>query len=297
MMSSGTPAITALGILFVIANGLALGMSLKVGEILADFFKNWKFALRVLVTNFVVLPALIIGLAAIIDVPADIKIGYCIVALAAGAPFAPLLTRLAKGDVVTSTMLFLALVVGTLVVVPLALPPTVTAVAPSIKQVGAWSVAWPLLVFLAAPILLGCVVRLRYSHVAEEGAKPVQIIAIGALLLYFNVFVVTYLHLFATAWGSGTYGAAFGVPIFGLLFAGIGSRLWRESRGRRHAVAITTAQRSISGAIIVTVFNYPQPNANVSVTIINSIGIAILLILSLEWGRASSGRDVSTTAT
>ena len=174
MNSSGTPIITAFGILFVIANALSLGMSLKVGEILADFFKNWQFALRVLIINFVVLPALIIGFAAIVDIPPDIKIGYCIVALAAGAPFAPLLTRLAKGDVVTSTMLFLALVVGTLIVVPLALPPTVAAVVPGINHVSGWSVAWPLLVFLAAPIFLGCLMRVRYSHVAEEAAKPVS---------------------------------------------------------------------------------------------------------------------------
>jgi BASS family bile acid:Na+ symporter len=56
---------------------------------------------------------------------------------------------------------------------------------------------------------------------------------------------------------------------------------------------ITTTQRSISGAIVVTLFNYPQPDANVAVTIINTIGITILLLLSLEWGRESARKPSS----
>lgn len=58
---------------------------------------------------------------------------------------------------------------------------------------------------------------------------------------------------------------------------------------------ITTAQRSITAGIIVTVFNYTQPLANVSVTIINTIGIAILLILAIEWARAQVRRSSPAT--
>ena len=105
--------------------------------------------------NFVILSGLIIGFAAVVHIPADIKIGYCIVALAAGAPFAPMLTRLAKGGVEMSTTLFLALIVGTLIVVPLALPPTVTAVVPSVPKVPIWHVAWPLLLFILVPLSVG----------------------------------------------------------------------------------------------------------------------------------------------
>src|SRR6516225_3404887 len=144
-MSTTQVMITAFGLLFVIGNSLGLGMNLPIGQMLAEFFRHWQFAARVLLINFVILPGLIIGFAALVHIPADIKIGYCIVALAAGAPFAPMLTRLAKGSVEMSTTLFLALIVGTLIVVPLALPPTVTALVPSVPKVPIWHVAWPLL--------------------------------------------------------------------------------------------------------------------------------------------------------
>jgi BASS family bile acid:Na+ symporter len=282
--SSVNTIITAFGMLFVIANALALGMRVHIGKVLADFVRGWRLAVVVLVLNFVVLPALIIGFAAVVDIPAEIKIGYCIVALAAGAPFAPLLTRLAHGDVAMSTTLFVALVAGTVIVVPAALSPLVSIVVPSVGFIPVWQVAWPLLAFLAAPLALGCVVRLRYPRFAARTAKGLNLVSIAALLLYVNVFITAYWSLFVQAWGSGAYVAAIAVPLLGILFGSlIALRRWAT----RRASVITTAQRSISGAIVVTVFAYPQPLANVSVTIINTTGIVVLLVLSLEWGRRS----------
>ena len=297
-MSTTQIMITAFGLLFVIGNSLGLGMNLPIGQMLAEFFRQWQLAARVLLINFVILPGLIIGFAALVHIPADIKIGYCIVALAAGAPFAPMLTRLAKGDVAASTTLFVVLIVGTIIVVPLALSPTVSALVTTIPRIPIWSVAWPLLVSVLLPVAIGCVLRLRYPA-AAGGERPIQLISLTCLLLYANVFIVSNWHSFVSAWGSGTYGAAVAVPILGIV---LGSLISRKSVGARRASVITTAQRSISGAIVVTIFNYPQPLANVAVTIINTIGITILVVLSLEWGRGSApttphtGPPRSTTA-
>jgi bile acid:Na+ symporter, BASS family len=275
--------IKAFGLLFVIGNSLGLGLRLQVGHMLAEHLRHWQLAVRVLLINFVILPGLIIGYAAIVDIPADIKIGYCIVALAAGAPFAPMLTGLAKGDVQLSTTLFVVLTVGTVVVVPLALSPLVSAVVSGVSRIGVWDMAWPLLVFILLPLLIGCLLRLRYP-VTEHGERPLQLISLTCLLLYANVFIVSNWSSFESAWGTGTYAAAVAVPILGIA---LGSLISRTNVGARHASMITTAQRSIGGAIVVTLFNYPQPDANVAVTIINTIGITILVLLSLEWGRGS----------
>ena len=275
--------ITAFGLLFVMGNSLGLGLRLQVGHMLVEHFRHWQLAARVLLINFVILPALIIGYAAIVHIPADIKIGYCIVALAAGAPFAPMLTGLAKGDVPLSTTLFVVLTVGTVVVVPFALSPAVSAVAPEVHRIPIWDMAWPLLVFLLLPLLIGCLLRLRYPA-AEHGERPLQLISLTCLLLYANVFIVSNWNSFVSAWGTGTYIAAVAVPILGIA---LGRLISRTNVGARRASVITTTQRSISGAIVVTIFAYPQPQANVAVTIINTIGITILLVLSLEWGRQS----------
>lgn len=275
--------ITAFGILFVMTNAFLLGLRIQVGENLRHFFVHWKLAARVLLINFVLLPLLTLGITALVNLPADVKIGFCIAALAAGAPFAPLLTRLAKGDTTLSTMLFVVLVLATVIVVPLVLSPVVTAIVPGIKHIPIWSVLWPFLLFLLVPLALGCLLRLRYSEHAQRVIRPLTIVEITSLLLYINVFITAYLHLFGRASGVVTYVTALVVPIVGIILGGLISRNDTEAR---HATTITTAQRSVGGAILVTIFNYPQPLANVAVTIINTIGIVILLILSLEWGRA-----------
>ena len=201
-MSNTQIMITAFGLLFVIGNSLGLGLTLQIGRMLAEFFRHWRLAARVLLINFVILPGLIIGFAALVHIPADIKIGYCIVALAAGAPFAPMLTRLAKGDVAMSTTLFVVLIVGTIVVVPLALSPTVSALVPAVPRIPIWSVAWPLLVFVLLPMAIGCVLRLRYPA-AQGGERAIQLISLTCLLLYANVFIVSNWNSFVSAWGAG----------------------------------------------------------------------------------------------
>jgi bile acid:Na+ symporter, BASS family len=274
--------INSLGLLFAILNSFTLGLRIPVGRVVGHFFQHWQLAVRVLVINFVVLPALVIGFAAIAPMTPDIKIGYCIVALAAGAPFAPAITRLAKGDVAMSTALFLVMVVATVIVVPLVLPLAVSAVAPGVAHVGAWRLAWPLLAFVVAPVLLGCLVRLRYADVVAGWARPLLIVQLVALVLYVNLFIYAFSDLFKGVWW-GAYAAAFAVPVLGIAF---GSAISPRTRATRHASVITTAQRSITGAIVVTIFGYTQPLANVSVTVINTIGILLLLILAVEWRRA-----------
>jgi hypothetical protein len=71
-VNSNQTIITAFGMTFVIGNALSLGMNLKVGDIVAGFFKEWAFAIRVLFINFVLLAGLIIGFAAIVHIPQDI---------------------------------------------------------------------------------------------------------------------------------------------------------------------------------------------------------------------------------
>ena len=276
--------INAFGLLFAITNSFTLGLRLQVGQILERFFQHRQLAVMVLVINFVILPALIIGFAAIAPMNPDIKIGYCIVALAAGAPFAPAITRLARGDTAMSTSLFVAMVVVTVIVVPLVLPLAVSAVAPGVPYVGAWDLAWPLLAFVIAPLLIGCLMRLRYEEVVSSWARPLLIVQLVALVLYVNLFIYAFSDLFKAVWW-GAYAAAVVVPVLGIAFGGV---LSLRNGATRSASIITTAQRSITGAIIVTIFNYTQPLANVSVTVINTIGIIILLVLALEWRRTQA---------
>ncbi len=103
--------INGFGVLFVILNSFGLGLRLPVGKLLADAAAQWKIAVWALVINFVIIPLLFIGYLLTIasSIPGEIKVGFCVAALCAGMPFAPLLARLAKADVSTATILLVVL--------------------------------------------------------------------------------------------------------------------------------------------------------------------------------------------
>ena len=67
--------IIAFGLLFVSTNSLGLGLRVQVGQLLAHFFQHWKLAVWVLLINFVLLPALIIGFAALVPSPQTSRSG------------------------------------------------------------------------------------------------------------------------------------------------------------------------------------------------------------------------------
>ena len=114
--SNQSVLIDGFGVLFVILNSFGLGLRLSVGKLLADAFADWKIAVSALAINFVVIPLVFIGyLLTIADsIPGEIKVGFCVAALCAGMPFAPILARLAKADVGVATTLLVVLTVATL---------------------------------------------------------------------------------------------------------------------------------------------------------------------------------------
>jgi bile acid:Na+ symporter, BASS family len=103
--------------------------------------------------------------------------------------------------------------------------------------------------------------------------------------------VLAFTSLFRDVWWE-EYVAAIAVPILGIA---LGSVIIMKDAATR-ASLITTAQRSITGAIIVTILNYTQPLANVSVAVVNTIGFVFLLILAIEWGMARARKKSTSGA-
>ena len=128
--TSQSVLINGFGVLFVILNSFGLGLRLEVGKLLAEAYSHWKIAVWALVVNLVIIPLVFIGylLTVASSVPDEIKVGFCVAALCAGMPFAPLLARLAKADVSISTTLLVVLTAGTIIALPLGLPLAIDAV-------------------------------------------------------------------------------------------------------------------------------------------------------------------------
>jgi BASS family bile acid:Na+ symporter len=287
---SETILINGFGVLFVVFNALSLGLRLPVGKLLTQAFDHWKILALALVVNFVIIPLLFIGyLLTIADsIPGQIKVGFCISALSAGMPFAPILAQLAKANVSVATTMLVVLTLGTVVALPVGLPFAIDAVDSQLKT-SAWDVAWPLLLFLLLPVALGCGFRIWWADLTPPLEQWCVRIAILSLLLNLNFTLYAYWSLFVKTWGTESYIAALAGPFIGL---GCGyllvSRLRVTDVGIRHAAETTTAVRNIAPMLLMMIFPFVSyPLVTVSITILNSVGLVIVLVFVLMWRRAA----------
>ena len=172
--SSQTVLINGFGVLFVILNSFGLGLRLSVGKLLAQAFAHWKIALCAVVINLVIIPLVLIGYLlarARSSFQEEIKVGFCVAALSGGyASSAPLLARLAKADASIATTLLVVLTAATIIALPIGLPLAIDAVDAHLKT-SVWDVAWPLLLFLLLPAILGCCFRLWWPDLTPPLAR------------------------------------------------------------------------------------------------------------------------------
>lgn len=288
--SSESILINGFGVLFVILNSFGLGLRLSIGKLLAQAVAHWKIAVWALVINFVVIPALFIGylLTVASSIPDEIKAGFCIAALCAGMPFAPVLAKLARADVGIATTLLVVLTVATIVALPVGLPLAIDAVDVQLST-SSWDIAWPLLLFLLLPMVLGCGFRLWWPDLTPQLARWAVRVAILCLLFNLNFTLAAYWSQFVQTWGTESYIAAFAGPFIGL---GCGYLLVSVLRVKdvriRHATETTTAVRNIAPMLLMMIFPFgADPLITVSITILNTVGLVIVLLFVLMWRRAA----------
>ena len=151
-------------------------------------------------------------------------------------------------------------------------------------------VAWPLLLFLLLPLILGCGFRVWWPDLTPPLAQWAVRFAILCLLFNLNFTLVAYWDLFVETWGTESYIAALAGPFIGL---GCGYLLVSSLRvkdvGIRHAAEATTAVRNIAPMLLMMIYPFAaDPLVTVSITILNTIGIVTVLLFVLMWRRASA---------
>jgi BASS family bile acid:Na+ symporter len=271
-----TTLIAVFGLVFVVGSMLAMGFSLTPKTIVQPL-RNVRLVILALLSNFVIVPAIIIGLSSIVPLNGDIKIGMYILALAAGAPFVPKLTQFAKGNIAFGVGVMTLLMVVTVIVLPTVLPLIVPGV-----RVDPWAVAQPLIFLMLIPLGIGLLVKSRYEQLAEHAAailnRVTSVSIIILLFLFFGAFWDQIISTFETG--------AIWFSIFFVVFALIvGYSLGGRDPGTRRVLGIATAQRNIAAGILTAATNFgDRPLVGVTVILVSLVSLIILMIAAGEWG-------------
>ena len=263
--------------IFVASTMLNVGLTQRLSDI-TEHLKNWSFVLKMLVANFILAPLVMI--VALYFAPFDpaLKAGLLIFSLCAGAPFLIKLTQTAKHDVALGTAVMMLLMLVTVVYTPIVLPLVLSGIS-----VDAWAIARSLLLQLLLPIAVGMLVVQFLPGFAKTVQPWVGWLGNIAMYVLVGATLIGYFPNMIAIVGTGAIlvGLAFVAAAFGIGYlAGAGKDHLEDVGG------LGTAQRNTAAGVIIAVQNFSDhPNVLVMITLANTLGIVMLLLIAKALSR------------
>jgi BASS family bile acid:Na+ symporter len=261
---------------FVIFTMLNVGLTQKLSVIIAHL-KNFPFVLRMLIANFIVAPLLMVIALKLTSFDPALEAGLLVFSLCAGAPFLIKLTEAADQNVALGAAVMMLLMVGTVIYLPIVLPLFLSGVT-----VDAWDVAKSLLLQMILPIAVG-MLTVQFLPVFTKRVQP-WIGWVGNITLYIVIAatLIGYLPNMLEIFGTGAIlvGLAFVAAAFGI------GRLAGKGQDHLEDVGeLGTAQRNTAAGLIIAAQNFRDPNVLVMLTLANTLGIVMLLLIARALSR------------
>ena len=259
---------------FVFLTMFNVGLTQKPNKVIA-YFRDRKFGIRMLVANFMLAPLLMWVMLQLFPVHPYLRLGLTIFSVCAGAPFLIKLTQESRHDMALGASTMMMLVLATVIVVPLLLPLIVSQI-----EIDSGLIAWTLLKQLIFPIALGWLL-VKVLPSAMSSIQPwVAKIGNWSLYILLACTLVGYLPALDDIVGQGAIliGLAFVLGAFGIGYI-LGGR--NDKDHLQDIGALATAQRNTAASMIIANQNFSgHPEVLVIITIANTLGIIVLLVLA-----------------
>lgn len=255
-------------LVFVISSMLNVGLTQKPAK-LVRHLHNRAFLLRMLLLNFIVVPALMISLTQILPLEPIYAAGLVIFSLAAGAPFLIKLTSVSQSDIALGATVLLVLMITSVVVMPAVLPLVLEGVT-----VDVWAIVEALVVQMLLPLVAG----MMLLQVAEPFVSVIQpwVARLSNIALYVMVIAIVlgYLPSMADIELWKALGAGMLVLLLALFLG------WTMGDGHGHLMEVGglgTAQRNTAASLIVAQGSFDDPRVLVVIVLLNTFGVIMLI--------------------
>jgi BASS family bile acid:Na+ symporter len=256
---------------FVLSSMLSMGLGLTLGEI-ATPLRSVRRVVMSLLANFVLVPLVALGLAALLRLDEPFGIGLLLLGSAAGAPFLPKLTQLAKGNLAFAVGLMVLLMVITVGFLPLVLPLLLSGVS-----VDSAKIARSLFLLMLLPLAAALVVKARFPAAAARTRPILDRISNLSLILFTLLLITVNVNNVLAVFGTRAILAGL---LFIIISFGIGWLLGGPEPDARRVLALGTAQRNIAAALVVAAQSFEDPKVVVMVIVVAIVGLLILMPLS-----------------
>ncbi|HEV3091741.1 MAG TPA: bile acid:sodium symporter [Candidatus Cybelea sp.] len=241
---------------------LTFGAGLQVDRgHLKETLRNTSLLVRVLLANFVVVPALGVLLARLFALPDAIATGFLLMAIAPGVPLVLSQVRKRGGSLGLAVEMAIVLPLISIVTVPLYATFVLPAGAGIDLPFGRFLTT--MLLFQLLPLLLGMLVGERAPAFAERLGRPLQLVFLLSALAVVVVLAPMVAHSVAEIYGSHAMWATLCLVLLSL---GTGWLLGGPERSTRRILAIGTGLRNIGLCSLIATTNFQ--NAEVTAAVI-----------------------------
>jgi bile acid:Na+ symporter, BASS family len=262
--------------IFVISTMLNVGLTQRLSDI-TGHLKNYPFVLKMLLANFVLAPLVMILVLTFTSFDPALRDGLLIFALCAGAPFLIKLIQTAEHDVALGAAVMILLIAATVIYVPIVLPMVMYGVA-----VDGWAIAKTLFLQMLLPIVVGMLAVQFLPNLAKKIQPWVGILGNITLYVLVAATLIGYFPNMISIVGTGAIlvGLAFVAAAFGIGYLMGGGKDHLEDVG-----GLGTAQRNTAAGVIIATQNFDDPNVLVMLTLANTLGIVMLLLIAKRLSR------------
>jgi BASS family bile acid:Na+ symporter len=271
--------------LFTITSMLAVGMSLTVKQIV-DPLRNLRLVIVMLAASFVLVPLWAILLTLVIPMGDEQNTALILLGACAGGPFIPLLVQMAKGRLPLGVGEMVLLLVVTIFYVPLFLPLMLPYV-----HVDAVAIARDLTLFMLLPLILGLLVKWRYTELASNWQPHLSRTSVFSLLLLFVAGLPLALPKITSVIGTWLVPAAILLAVGGALFGYLLS--FKDDPGERKVLSLGTGQRNLAAALLVAAHAFSGDTF--IMTLVACLVLTVFMhLIAAEWGRRTAGAHADT---
>lgn len=271
---------------------LAMGLRVRFQAVTAST-SPLRCVLLAILANYVLVPAVTLLLLYLFQANPMVSTGFIVLAVCPGAPVAPPITVIARGNVAWAVGIMVILAGLSAPLSPVLLSVLLTWLNPDSElHIDYLAITRALLVAQMLPLAVGMAVHHWLPRITDRIASPLSTLANLFLLLLVGVILATQYESLATIRLRGWFG-------MGLLFLaslGIGWLGGGPDTGTRKALAVTTASRNVAVALIIVTrdfANTPAVTAVVAYAFVSILGARAFGTLAGRFIPESAGTETT----
>lgn len=274
-------ALNILAIVTLVEMMIFIGLGASVSDVV-NTVKNWRLVARGILANYILFPALTIGLLLLFRAQPLVAVGFMILAVCPAGPYGAAYTAIAKGNVGAAAGLMIVLAGLS----PLLSPALLRVLMPLVSdsetaRVDVTKIVATLLLGQMLPLMAGLAVQhwrprlaFRLRGPAEKGTKLLNA-AFLVLVIYVQFRSLLAIRLLGLL---GMLILLVGSVAIGWLAGGPGGET-------RKAMALTTAVRNNGVGMVIATGSFAGTDAVTASAVYGMVGVLGALVFAVRWGR------------